>query len=180
MSAMPSVTILLLSTALLGSSAASAPVSVVAIQAMPYYPSTGNIRRSTDLFDRRLALRNVVITPSDGVDPLHRDRIADWDIPFGTTVTYIEAELDSKELDPTKFPRDLRIEMQATSLNTRHAVGKQVIVASSVAPSGIRRWRIPFVLYGTGCEPLRISVRVTYREKSLSSLSNTIPFSCRE
>jgi hypothetical protein len=118
------------------------------------------------------------MAPVNGTDPWHRDKIEDWDIVFGTTITYVEAELDSKA--HVKVPRDVLIEMLATSEDTGRTVGKKILVASSVMPLGVRTWRVPFLIYGTGCEPLRISVRVTYHGRISSAMSNSIPFSCGE
>jgi hypothetical protein len=50
------------------------------IRAMPYYPETGTIRRATDLFDPRLALRNIILGSTSEPDPHHRSKIEDWDI----------------------------------------------------------------------------------------------------
>lgn len=170
----------LLASELLAVNANSASVRVVAIHAMPYYATDGSIRRTTNLFDRRLALRNIIMYPHNGKDPGNRERIEDWDVSYGTTVTYVEAEVESKFSRPADLPRGVQVEMVATSLQTGRQLDKQAVAVSAIGPLGNRSWRVPFFIYGTGCERLKITVQVKYNKRTLNGKSGVIPFSCGE
>jgi hypothetical protein len=155
------------------------PVEIVGIRAMPYYASTGEIRRSTSLFDRRLVLRNVIIAPADGRDPLNRPTIAEWDIVFGTTATYVEFDLESR-VRGAGVPSSLHVEMHAVAVDSRREVQVERVPIASVMPFGQIKWTLPFLVYGTGCERLEITLRVVQDGDVLDELSRTIPFSCGE
>ena len=151
---------------------------IVAVRAMPYYPDTGTIRRSTDLFDRRLVLRNVVFPSGPTGDPLRRNTIEDWDIVFGTTATYVEVEVYSANFD--SIPAGTHVEANARV----SATGRQ-LMTSSVSLSGLLTrsghvLHIPFLVYGTGCEPLEIRVKLLAGSRILGASTKTIPFSCGE
>lgn len=149
--------------------------TIQALRAMPYYPGTGRIRRTTDLFDTRLALRNVVIEPSDGVDPLHRTKIEDWDVEFGTTVTYVEVDVFLGQ-DP---PRAV-LEIQARAAETGRQIQSQQVPLAVLGPGRAGVVRVPYFVYGTGCEKLQLTARILRDGAPASRVSRTIPFTCGE
>jgi hypothetical protein len=148
---------------------------IEAILAMPYYSTTGEIRNSTNLFDPRLALRNIIIVPSGGQDPMYRKEIKDWDILFGTTVTYVNV----KVVAMTRVKRPPRIELLARNAVTGREIQRQQIDLSRIS-SASNVWYVPFFVYGTGCEELELDVRVFDETKSFASQSRTVPFTCGE
>lgn len=161
-----------------GAGSTTEQARIVAVKAMPFYAETGTVRRSTNLFDKRLVLRNVVI-PADGTDdPLRRRSIEDWDIPFGTTVTYVEATVES--LDFSTLPKTMRVELRARAADTKREIANQSVALSSLIVSGARTLYVPFFVYGTGCEKLEIHVRLLDGPKVHGETTGTIPFSCGE
>lgn len=153
----------------------TAPLKIVTIKAMPYYPSTGVIRRSTNLFDPRLALRNVIIS---GGDP--RAKIEEWDIVYGTTATYIETVIESASISPATIEPSLRIEMRVRSVDSDRLVKTESVKVISIMSTESRIWYIPFFIYGTGCEKLEITVHLVSDKIIFDETSRTIPFSCGE
>lgn len=160
--------------------AATKPLRIVAVRAMPFYPATGEIRRSTNLFDPRLALRNIVVEPSDGRDPLHRARIESWDIPFGTTATYVEVEVETAPTGVSGTRPSLAVELRARAVGTGRQLQLERVSVASIAPSESSSWHVPYMVYGTGCEELEIRVRLMADDKEIGSEVHTIPFSCGE
>lgn len=161
-------------------SAGGPTVTIRALRAMPYYPSTGEIRRTTDLFDPRLALRNIILGSPTGEDPLHRSKIEDWDIKFGTTVTYVEIDV---EADPGPLIRDGRmiiVELEARVPNTKRLVSQQRVRLNSLVTAEGKLWRVPFFVYGTGCEKLELNARVVSGTTVYAKETRTIPFTCGE
>lgn len=156
----------------------SALARIVAIKAMPYYPETGVIRRSTDLFDKRLVLRNVVMPEGGAGDPLRRNKIEDWDIAFGTTATYVEVDIES--IDFTKLPKSARVEMRARATDTQRDLTTESVALSSLTTSSGRTLHVPFFVYGTGCETLELRVRLLAESNHYGEIVRTIPFSCGE
>jgi hypothetical protein len=151
---------------------------IVSVKAMPYYPETGAIRRSTSLFDKRLVLRNIVM-PADGIgDPLGRSKIEDWDIVFGTTATYVEVDLES--LDFSKLPRSMHVELRARTADTKRELTSQSVALSTLIVGSVRALHVPFFVYGTGCEKLEIRVRLLDGSSVYGETSTMIPFSCGE
>jgi hypothetical protein len=155
-------------------------LAIRAIRAMPYYPSTGELRRTTDLFDPRLVLRNIIFGAPTGEDPLHRPKIEDWDIKFGTTVTYVEIDV---EADPGPLIRDGRVifvELEAKVPNTKRVVSLQRVRLNSLVVAEGKLWRVPFFVYGTGCEKLELNARVVSGTTAYAKETRAIPFSCGE
>ena len=153
----------------------SADATVASIRAMPFYTQTGTIRRTTDLFDPRLALRNVIIgTPSD------RDLgtpIEEWDIQAGTTITYVEVAVSVTSTSPERTSAAL--EFVARAGTARREIARQRVALREVsAGRGLRQ--VPFLVYGTGCETVELSAQILTRGGRSSALRRTIPFTCGE
>jgi hypothetical protein len=157
----------------------TAPVAIAELHAMPYYPAKGVVRRTTDLFDRRLLLRNIIGEPEGGADPLRRDAIADWDIEFGTTATLVEIQLERRVPDAVAAS-SLHVVFEARAIDSRRLLARQDVLWDAVAPTISRKWTLPFLVYGTGCEPLRIDVRIVSGNRVVDRKSGSIPFSCGE
>jgi hypothetical protein len=158
---------------------ASSGFAITAIRAMPYYPETGTIRRTTDLFDPRLALRNVPIGSASEPDPIHRSTIEDWDIPFGTTATYVEIDVSwSGEGDRLLSAPALEFLAQA-GRRGRVLERRRVELAPLLTGPG-KIWHIPVLVYGTGCEPVNLRASLIRGTTAFTSQSRTIPFACRE
>ena len=156
------------------------PFRISAIRAMPYYPATGAIRETTDLFDPRLALRNIILTSPDGSDPIHRSRIEDWDIKFGTTVTYVSVELTlTNTLRSPNQPTTV-LELIANAPETGRQMQMERVDLATLGSKHGSTLHVPFFVYGTGCERLAISVRLLELDKAYDSQTRMIPFSCGE
>ena len=157
---------------------ATKPLRIVAVRAMPYYPGTGSIRRSTDLFDPRLALRNVIIGGDAASDPFQRTKIEDWDIESGTTVTYVDVEIESADF--VKVPGSMRIELRGRAADTRREVKTESVLLSGLLGGEGRKLHVPFFVYGTGCEPLELNARLIDGSRVVGEITRTIPFACGE
>jgi hypothetical protein len=158
----------------------STPVHISAIRAMPYYPTTGKIRQTTDLFDPRLALRNVVILPPNGKDPIRRANVEDWDIEFGTTVTYIRVELAASDRHQDAVDSALGVELQVRAVGSGRMVHRQRVRLATIGSLRESNLQVPFFIYGTGCEKLEIAVRLLKGEQVYESQKRVIPFTCGE
>jgi hypothetical protein len=157
-----------------GEAASSPRAEVRSIRASPYYVASGELRSAANLFDPRVVLRNILIFPPEGRDAAKRESVPDWDVPIGTTVTFAQFEIVSASTEETPRVR-LRAETAAGTL-----VEKQLDLRKISGKS--RTWIVPLLIYGTGCEPLRLSatVYIGSSERPEHSLSRTIPFSCGE
>lgn len=149
-----------------------------AIRAMPYYAESGVIRQSTDLLDRRLALRNIVMAPSSSGDPLRRPRIEDWDVVFGTTATMVDVEVVG--LDAKYENVNTRILLLVTEASSGRVLTKQSVELSSIIVSDARQIHVPFFVYGTGCEPVALKVTIRAGTTDVEHMERTIPFECGE
>jgi hypothetical protein len=149
-----------------------------AIGAMPYYVDQGVIRTSTDLFDKRLVLRNVVTLPNPSGDPLRRSHIGDWDVLFGTTATYVVVTVTN--LDPDELPKRVRLTFVATAKESNRALVAQDLLLSTLMIRGLAKAHIPIFVYGTGCESLELKAQIRNVKKVVSELVRTIPFTCGE
>jgi hypothetical protein len=145
---------------------------------MPYYVDTGAIRESTDLLDKRLVLRNVVIPPGPTGDPLHRQRVEDWDLLFGTTVTFVDVTIATLDVD--RVPRQARLSFVATGKTSARTLASQDVLLSAVMVRGTQNFHVPFFVYGTGCEPLELRVELHGVSTVSSELVRTVPFTCGE
>ena len=161
------------------SAASSSGFAITSIRAMPYYPETGTIRRTTDLFDPRLVLRNIPFGSTSEPDPHHRSKIEDWDIPFGTTATYVEIDVSfSGSPDQRGSPPALQF---VARVSPRGRVLERRRVDLGMIVLGPHRvWHVPFLVYDTGCEPVSLSASLIRGTDTYSSRSRTIPFACRE
>ena len=160
-----------------GSASQQSQVKIEAVRAMPYYVETGAVRRTTNLFDPRLVLRNVVVGSPGGPDPLHRATIEDWDILFGTTVTYVEIDIQAaRDFD---LAQDLTLELSAYAGPSRQEIERRRVPLASIAVEPQGRWRVPFFIYGTGCELLELRVRLL-DDRGYEEQVKTIPFVCGE
>ena len=155
-----------------------APIRIETIRAMPYYTEKGVIRTSTDLFDSRLVLRNVVIPAGPTGDPLHRSRIEDWDIVFGTTAVYVDVMISGAEFG--KLPRQARLAFHAEAKTSGRTLASQEVLLSTVTVAGSQSLHIPFLVYGTGCEPVELRVQLHDANASVTEVVRTIPFACEE
>lgn len=162
----------------LAGAAEPAQVRIDGVRAMPYYVDQGVIRSSTDLFDKRLVLRNVVIPPGPSGDPLRRTHIDDWDILFGTTATYVVVTVTT--LDPDQLPNQLRLSFVARAKANNRTLLSQDLLLSTLAVRGSARIHIPFLVYGTGCESLELQAQIHEMKTVVSELVRTIPFTCGE
>jgi hypothetical protein len=158
--------------------ASSPPVRIDGIRVMPYYVDQGVVRASTDLLDKRVVLRNVVISPGSAGDPLNRPRIEDWDLPFGTTATFVDVAIAA--LDVERVPRQLRISFIATGKTSGRTIASQNVLLSAVMVRGVQKFHVPFLVYGTGCEPLELRVQLRDSSAISSELVRTVPFTCGE
>jgi hypothetical protein len=153
-------------------------LSIDAIRVMPYYVGDGVVRTTTDLLDKRLALRNIIIPTGPTGDPLHRSRIEDWDIVFGTTAIVVDVTVAGADID--RKAAQTRILFRATTKTSGRTLASQDVALSSLTVPGLQRIHVPFLVYGTGCEPLEVKVKVVQTDESASEVVRTIPFSCGE
>jgi hypothetical protein len=160
------------------STTSEAPYASLELKAMPYYLDTGTIRRSTDLFDPRLVLRNIGMSPDGGMDPLHRVTIEAWDIIYGTTVTYVEVNADVVR----SLPKGQMIVEVIGQAKTSGPIVFRVMVqgSGSTRTRDTRTWTVPAFFYNTGCEPLTVTARMVIGGTAYATLSKTVPFKCGE
>lgn len=164
--------------ACIAASPVSAQLRVDSIRAMPYYVDQGVIRTSTDLLDPRLVLRNIVIPQGSADDPLHRSRIEDWDIMFGTTVTLVEVTISGADLE--QLADGIRVSLVATAATSDRKLIEQDVLLAAITVRGSRQAHVPFMVYGTGCEPLELKVQLHDGKTVISHLARTVPFTCGE
>jgi hypothetical protein len=151
---------------------------IESIKPMPYYIDGAGIRESTDLLNDKIVLRNIIIAPESGIDPGRRSRIDDWDVVFGTTITYVDVVLSVLESD--KLSSQTRLSFVATGKETARVFASQDILISTVIVGGARELHVPFLVYGTGCEPLELKAHLHDESETWSELVRTIPFGCGE
>jgi hypothetical protein len=157
---------------------APAQLKIDSIRAMPYYVDRGIIRTSTDLFDPRLVLRNVVVPPGSAGDPLHRSRIDDWDIVFGTTATFVAVTIAGADLE--QLADKIQVSFSATAVTSGRKLAAQDVMLAPLIVKGSRQTHVPFLVYGTGCEAVELKVHLHDGKAVISHLERTIPFSCGE
>jgi hypothetical protein len=136
------------------------PYTVGAIRAFFYYEEKRAFG-SEDLLSGKLALRNV---PTGG-----------GDAESASNATLITVDVAGPGF-PTKGAETLRVVVHS---------GKMMILDQKVplnlffSHSG--RLSVPFIAYGTGCEPLRITATLEAgRRQGSTPVIGTVPFTCGE
>jgi hypothetical protein len=155
-------------------------VTIRAIRAMPYYAQTGEVRRTTDLMDERLQLWNIIMGSPLQPD-INRPKIEPWDAPRGTTATYVAVELTLARVWRAQEDKAV-VELQVSNAESgRHMQSQKVALENLFGTGGEEKsWHVPFLIYGTGCEELKITVRVTHGKQVYDQASRTIRFHCGE
>ncbi len=156
----------------------SAPARIAGIRLMPYYTDKGDVRASTDLSDKRLVLKNIVVPADPSGDPLHREKIDSWDVVFGTTVTFVDVMIEASDFD--KVSAKSRVKFVATGKGIGRTLASESVLLSAVLVRGAQTLHLPFIVYGTGCEPLEVRVQLLDGSAVSSELSRAVPFSCGE
>jgi len=151
-------------------------IRIDGIRVMPYYTDQGIVRTSTDLLDERLVLRNIVIPPGPMGDPLHRLRIEDWDIVFGTTAIFVDVTIAGADLIHVSARE--RVSLLATAKTSARTLASQDVQLSALIVGNSQKLHVPFLVYGTGCEPVELKVQVHNSNASGPEVVRTIPFTC--
>jgi hypothetical protein len=133
---------------------------VAEIRAHSYYPVRGEFDER-DLFDPTLVLRNVIGGEGDAKDP--------------TKITLVLVTIDGPSfLSGTNGSVDLKARAAGAS------PGEQSMPFWSIFSKGTRV-TVPFLIHGTGCDPLELEARITgVSGDPPAPKKATIPFHCGE